>query len=700
MNRLARLKFRTKIVLGISCIVLFTVLAVAPFVSRMTTSALVEESKRRGSALAENLALRAAEPLLANDLLRLKNMVDELRAVGSGVVYAFILDDQGRVPAHTFTGGFPVELREANAPTDHGVSVQLIDTGKERIYDFAASVIVDGVALGTVRIGLSRNLVQQEVRRLLVGMAMLAGGSLAGAIVLAALFASGVTRRLNVLRRHAEEMVKGNLEMQTGDLLSRNCWEIMDCTLEECPAFGDAGRRCWYLAGTLCPECSGKHFPEKLDSCRVCPVYRENRGDELQDLAETFDVMALTIKSQIAELRQAEKSLTAQQQIMRTILNVTPDLVSLLDAELKYQAVNVAFADFVHLSVNAVQGKTDFDIYPPDVARRRVLEHRAVLETGERIQVESRRTTPDGPRWYHTVTLPVRGREGEVVGVLRSARDVTEIKSYQEQLIQAQKMESIGKLAGGVAHEINTPLGIILGYVQLMREDLPEGSPMAGDLAIVEKQTKVCRKIVADLLGFSRQAESAKIEMCFNNSVRETVSLVEHTFRLDKVRIVTVMDDRMPIIYGDPEKLKQVWMNLLTNARDAMPGGGVITLRTQLDTPAHLVRLYVADTGSGIAEKDLARIFDPFFSTKAVGEGTGLGLSVSFGIIEDHGGEIRVESPVPETFPRALPEGGEGGQPGPPGQSGQAPGIGPGTLFIVELPLTHEDKIAKPRIES
>ena len=167
----------------------------------------------------------------------------------------------------------------------------------------------------------------------------------------------------------------------------------------------------------------------------------------------------------------------------------------------------------------------------------------------------------------------------------------------------------------------------------------------------MEKQAKVCRKIVADLLGFSRQTDSAKLEMCFNNSLMEAISLVRHTFGLDKVYIMTDLDERMPIIYGDPEKLKQVWINLLTNARDAMvESGGLLLVRSRLDSPAQKVTAWFADTGSGIDPENLQQIFDPFFTTKPVGQGTGLGLSVSFGIIEDHDGSIAVQSPVPKGF--------------------------------------------------
>jgi PAS domain S-box-containing protein len=471
-------------------------------------------------------------------------------------------------------------------------------------------------------------------------------------------------------------MVKGDLDLHSAPPARRNCWEIMNCGLKACPAYGDKDRRCWYLAGTQCPQCHTGEEPAGRDSCRNCPVYRENAGDEIQDLAETFDAMALSLKAYIGELKEAERVLSNQERLMRTILNVTPDLVSMVDTRMVYQAANTAFAAFVGCNVREVRGKTDFDLFPEDQAEQRHLESRDILATGRRLDRQDWIESPQGRRWFHTVSIPVRDQEGRITGLLRTDRDLTDLKRYQEQLIQSQKMESVGKLAGGVAHEINTPLGVVLGYAQLLMEDVEEDSQMHQDLATIAKQAKVCRKIVADLLGFSRQAESEKREMCFNNSVMEAVSLVRHTFAMDKVEIEERLDDRMPIIYGDPEKLKQVWINLLNNARDAMPQGGRIVVKTVLDTPAQKVTLWLADTGTGIDEDELRQIFDPFFTTKPVGKGTGLGLSVSFGIIEDHGGEIYAESPAPDAFRLPAP-----------------PQAGPGTVFVVDLPLDHESMV-------
>jgi len=677
---LDKLRFSTKINLGTLLIVTLIALPLAFVVSRMAADALIEETKKRGMIISENLASRAADSMLAMDLMRLKNMVDEYTGV-QDIVYAFITDLEGNVMVHTFVQGFPVELLAANEAED-GIpaNIRLLFTGRDYIYDFAAPIMIVGARFGTARVGLSRTQTQNSVNRLVFFIFALSGAALVPAIVFSSLFARQVTRRIGLLREHAEEVVKGNLDLRTGPIVAENCWEIMACDLTHCPAYGDTRRRCWYLAGTLCPDCTVSEAGNKEDSCKNCPVYKLNKGDEIQDLAETFDAMALSLKTHLEELKQAEGVLTRQEQLLRTILDATPDFVCLIGDNLTYLAVNKAFADYAGRTAAGIVGLSEFDLFPEAAAKDTREEDLRVLRTGLPFDREVRARWGQRELWLHVVRAPVFDKDARVMGLLRTARDVTQLKLFQEQLIQSQKMESVGKLAGGVAHEINTPLGVILGYAQLLQEDVDKNSQIYEDLKIMEKQAKVCRKIVADLLGFSRQTGSSKLEMCFNNSLMEAISLVRHTFGLDKVYIMTDLDERMPIIYGDPEKLKQVWINLLTNARDAMAdGGGLLMVRSRLDSPAQKVTAWFADTGSGINQGDLQKIFDPFFTTKPVGQGTGLGLSVSFGIIEDHGGSITAQSPAPKGFFRQ--------------DATETPGRGPGTVFCVDLPLDHAEDL-------
>ena len=668
---LSRLSFRTKINCGIVLIVGLIAIPLAYLTWRAAAESLLTETRKRGLVLSENLAMRVSDAMLSMDLLRMKNMVDELKKVDD-ISYAFILDRQGGVLVHTFARGFPVELTEVNAPAEGRPNIRLLDTGREFIDDFAAPVVIVGTPFGTARVGLSRTKAEAAADRLALMIVFFSAAAMVAALAPSTLFARRVTERINRLKAHAEEVVKGNLDQRVGPRAAKACSQQLGCDKTACPAYDDRDRRCWLTAS---PDQRG----EGPESCRDCPVYREQKGDEIQDLAETFDVMAVSLKTHLDELRRAERVLSRQERLLRTILDATPDLVCLLDEHLAYQAVNRAFGTFLGREPKAIVGHTDREVIPADEGSAMHEENRLVLESGRPSDREVFIRRAGSPVWLHVVRVPIMDKEGRVIGLLRTARDVTQLKQFQEQLIQSQKMESLGKLAGGVAHEINTPLGVILGYAQLLQEDVPADSQLHSDLQTIEKQAKVCRKIVADLLGFSRQAESAKIEMCFNNSLMEAVTLVRHAFSLDKTSIVTDLDERMPIIYGDPEKLKQVWINLLSNARDAMAAtGGTILVRSRLIANEQKVTAWFADTGPGIAADTQGRIFDPFFTTKPVGQGTGLGLSVSFGIIKDHDGSIGVQSPVPEGFFDAYDAG---------------RGMGPGTVFIVDLPLDHEETI-------
>ncbi|MFZ2089985.1 MAG: ATP-binding protein [Desulfobaccales bacterium] len=677
---LNRLSFRSKIILGITVIVMLFGLLSALFASRIASSAMLEEIKKRGKSMGLSLATRIADPMLASDFLRLKNMVDEVEESSDDIVYVFVQDKDGRILSHTFKGGFPVNLKDANrVPSGATEHIELLEIDdEERIYDFAIPVTISHERLGTVRVGLSQKKAQAAVSRLLfiIFSASLGAGVLA--VVLGTFYARTVTRRLDVLRKSAEEIVKGNLDVQTGPLLRRNCWEIKDCQKPECPAYGDTRRRCWYLSGTLCPECAVGGFEQKIKACQDCQVFWENSGDEVQSLAEAFDFMALSLRSYIENLKSAEANIARQQQVMKTILDVTPDLVSLQDADLRYRAVNPAFCGYFSLQEADIIGKTDAEIFPLEKAGIFKAEDQEILRTGAPLSKEVLISKGNDKHWFHTVKVPVYDKD-RIVGLLLTARDITEMKNFQEKLIQAVKMEELGKLAGGVAHEINTPLGIILGYAQMLLEDLPQESESHEYLKIIERQAQICRHIVADLLNFSRVSESRMEEMNLNQSIEEVLHLVRHIFKQDWVDVEVFLDPHIPPIRGDREKLNQVWLNLLNNAFESIGREGTVKVTSKLCPQGNHVMVTVADTGAGITDQDMEKIFEPFFSTKAPGVGTGLGLSVSFGIIREHQGKIFAVSPAPLKF---LVNGDKH--------------KGPGALFVVLLPVDWE----KPVVDS
>ncbi len=668
---LHRLRFGTKITLGVTLMLVFCGLGIGLLLSRMSSTALLEEGKKRGMALTSGLAIRLAEPILAMDFLQMKNFIDTVHRQYGDVIYVFLTDASDNILSHTFTGGFPTELLRVNVDGGNRQPM-LLTTEQGLVYDFNARVVLGDSNLGTVRLGLSRRDMDAQIYRQRLTSLFSTMGVVGLGIILALWFSRTVTFRLNRLRKSVEEIVRGNLDVQACFSLDKYCWEIMACNMQQCPAYGDVRRRCWHLAGTLCPNCRGKEDPFTQENCRQCPVYKHNFGDELQDLAEAFDAMAMTVKRNIEELTEREKTIARQQGLLKTIMNVTPDFVTLQDQGLTYTFAGKAFCDYFDLREEEVVGRSDFDIFPEEQAELNFHEGKQILLTGRPLAKEISLKQSGDLRWFHVVKVPVHDQDGTIMGVLLTARDISMLKKFQEQLIQSQKMEDLGRLAGGVAHEINTPLGVILGYSQLLMEDIDDEEILEG-MRIIEKQTKVCRKIVADLLGFSRSSSSVSDTVDGNESIREVMRLVEHMFFLNRIRIVSTLADDIPPLAGDKERLKQVWLNLLNNAADAIGQDGVISVRSQVSADRQRFIVSVADTGNGVEAEHLDKIFDPFFTTKQVGKGTGLGLSVSFGIIKDHGGKITAQSPAPAEF---LPEDDRRPEHG-----------GPGTVILVELPL-------------
>ena len=220
--------------------------------------------------------------------------------------------------------------------------------------------------------------------------------------------------------------------------------------------------------------------------------------------------------------------------------------------------------------------------------------------------------------------------------------DVTERVSLERQVQQTEKMVAVGLLAAGVAHEVNTPLTGISSYTQLLRSQMDPMDARIEWLDKIEKQTFRGAKIVSNLLNFARAGGSDDASLDVSKAVADVLSLVEHQLDKARVKVVKELSSELPTVLGSENKMQQVLFNLILNARDAMPSGGWLTLKTFVDGRDVVVE--VSDTGLGIPEADLPRIFDPFFTTKDVGQGTGLGLAVSYGIVQEHGGSIRASS--------------------------------------------------------
>jgi hypothetical protein len=237
---------------------------------------------------------------------------------------------------------------------------------------------------------------------------------------------------------------------------------------------------------------------------------------------------------------------------------------------------------------------------------------------------------------------PLHNKAGEVEGTLIAIEDVTARMDLEQQLQQNEKLSSIGLLAAGVAHEVNTPLTGISSYAQMLLQQVPETDPRHQLLEKIHRQTSRASSIVNNLLNFARVSDARFAEIDLPRVIDDTLQLLEAQLRNTNIEVVRRYGDYLPLAFGNAPKLQQVFMNLILNARDAMPRGG--RLEISVSTDDHAAVIIFRDNGVGIAPENLHKIYDPFFTTKQIGQGTGLGLAVSFGIIQDHGGHIQVES--------------------------------------------------------
>src|SRR6185437_14751106 len=258
-----------------------------------------------------------------------------------------------------------------------------------------------------------------------------------------------------------------------------------------------------------------------------------------------------------------------------------------------------------------------------------------------------------GEKIVNLAIAPLVTARYERVGHIVLLSDVTAEVEMEQRLIQADRLRSVGLLAAGVAHEVNTPLAVISSHAQMLAKQTPSGDPRGAVLETITRQTFRASEIVANLLNFSRTAAASFARVELNAVVRDTLALVEHPLRSAGIHVISALHPSEVVVHGDAGKLQQVFLNLILNARDAMPRGGTLRLSTgQRDGQAWVA---VEDSGTGIAPELHHRIFDPFFTTKAgarslseggatMSTGTGLGLAVTYGIVQEHGGHIEVTS--------------------------------------------------------
>ncbi|MDD5139454.1 MAG: PAS domain S-box protein [Verrucomicrobiales bacterium] len=383
----------------------------------------------------------------------------------------------------------------------------------------------------------------------------------------------------------------------------------------------------------------------------------------------------VTVVRDITERKRAENFLANERALLRSLVDHLPLAVYLKDLEGRKTLANPVELNYTGATSEAeVLGKTDFDLFPPEVAAACRVDDQEVLDTGQPVlNREGSFTKPDGSIiWLLTSKVPLLDAAGHVTGLAVINLDITERQKSERLALRTQRLESIGTLAGGVAHDLNNALAPILMSTELLRMQYPGETKM---IDTVEACAKRGADMVRQLLSFAKGAEGERVLLQPGRLVKELENMMKGSFPKN-IQLVVKCDPKLPTVLGDATQLHQVLLNLCVNARDAMPHGGTLTLeaqRREVDAayagsvfgarPGKYLALCVRDTGTGIPPEIIDRIFDPFFTTKGPEKGTGLGLSTVMGIVKGHGGFMHVDSQPGQgsTFTAYLPADRPGG---------------------------------------
>ncbi|MEW6416761.1 MAG: ATP-binding protein [Nitrospirota bacterium] len=349
------------------------------------------------------------------------------------------------------------------------------------------------------------------------------------------------------------------------------------------------------------------------------------------------------------DLKKSLDKLEKSEEKYRTLVESAEDLIFTVDEKGDFLSMNRCATRFFRGHTEELIGKNVRDLFSKESAELQMGFIRQVFNTGINVNVKYPVEVDKREYWFTSNFVGIKNENGKVFSVLGISRDITERKKMEdEQMYNTEKLASIGKLAAGVAHELNNPLTVILGFADLLLEKAEPGSKNHEILKSVEKQAFNCKRIIESLLGFARYREKTEYSTDVNVDIEMVLSVVENILLTKKATLKRNLAENLPKVRGDSGHLQQVFMNLITNAVAAMEEGGVLTITTRLNEPGNRVEILFKDTGHGIKREYRDKIFEAFFTTKRVGEGTGLGLSVCYGIVTRYGGEITFETVAEE----------------------------------------------------
>ena len=344
------------------------------------------------------------------------------------------------------------------------------------------------------------------------------------------------------------------------------------------------------------------------------------------------------------EVERKTNEIAKSEQRYKSLIENAEDIIFTVDKDGNYLSINKYGAKFFSMKPADIIGRNIKDIILPPSSESFFEAVREIFNTKKGNQITHSIKIGDQEYWLNTNLRRLMDKEGNIYAILGISRDITSRKLIDETSYHTEKLASMGTLAAGVAHEINNPLGIILGFTDLLLEKAKPDSEESDILKTIGKHGLRAKRVVENLLSFARYTECKEELVDINKSIEDVIAVVGNTLLMKKISLKQNLSENLPKVKECAEELQQVFFNIINNAVFAMSGGGTLTIATRSLNNDELVEIRFADTGHGIRKEHRSRIFDPLFTTKKVGEGTGLGLSVSYGILTKHGGTIDFET--------------------------------------------------------
>jgi PAS domain S-box-containing protein len=663
-----RLSLQKKLLVFMMSLVLFLGSVMGLIIRFAIFPHLIHDMEGRGAAAAGRLAENSRGFILARNVDSLAAMLFEEKALDSAIAYIVVTDGENRMLAHTFAAGAfhdgdPL-LSDKDDRTQHGLRF-LTPALQGSISEIVAPVDDGPNRIGTVRLGIDKRLIENVIQKLtyyhlgFVGLITLLG------ILFGLRLSKIITRPISSLTRLAGEISRGNLNTYITLGSGKMSWDLMKCGENHCPLLPydsapphDAGA----AASGPPPIVDGR---SQGDKCRECRVHQPRQGDEITQLANAFNHMTRRLWVYETELRLSE-------QRYRLLFNRDPNPIFVVASESCFiMDANERASEQYGYTQNELLGMrfTELGIEDDsaDVIASFAGPHQEDKPCSLLPKIRHRRKT--GTVFWVNAYFCGYEYMGKPA-VIATTTDVTRIIDTETRLIQAGKMATLGEMSAGVAHELNQPLNAIKlgGEFLLTMAELGKPIPeedlkqVARDMS---KEVDRAAGIINHLREFGRKSDVSKHGMDLNIPIKGALTILGQQLRAHGVELVLELDETLPPILADENRIEQVLINLINNARDAMDanrelsmpaGGPVLTIRSYAANGRVMVS--VGDNGTGIREANRERVFEPFFTTKAVGKGTGLGLSISYGIVGDYDGAIdfETEENVGTVFRLSFPE--------------------------------------------